>query len=340
VTVLSRRAFVGGLAELSASVAGLSFATACDGLPGLRPPRRTARIGYLSAGFQAVNNADFVAFQDGLIELGWVPGDNLTLVARFAETDTERLAAFIGEFLGEHLDVLVAGGSTAAEPLAAATRWQPIVFLYVTDPVGAGLVASLAQPGGNVTGTSSGLAGGLDGKRIEILIELVPQLRRLGYLTNLASQTAVLNARGAESAARAVGVEFRLADVRRTEEIDPSFGALAAWPADAVLVQTFSPLQGAMQQTVDAAARYRLPAAYPFRQWGERGGFLSFGADDRAVYKRGAYYVDRILRGAKPADLPVEQPSKFELVVNRATAQALGLSIPPEVAAQVTEWVS
>jgi putative ABC transport system substrate-binding protein len=330
---LSRRAVVGGLA-------GLSFATACDGLPGLRPPRRTARIGYLSGGSQAVGMPLFEAFQDGLIELGWVPGDNLAVVTRFADGDTDRLAAFITEFVGEHFEVLVGGGSTAVEPLvAAAPHSQPIVILHVTDPVGAGLVASLAQPGGNVTGTTSSLAGGLDAKRIEILIELVPQLRRIGYLTNLTTQTAILNARAADSAARASGIEFRVIDVRRIEEIEPSFAALAAWPADAVLVQSFSPFSNATQQIVETAAWHGLPTGYAVRQWVERGGLLYFGPNDPSVYKRGAYFVNRILLGAKPADLPVEQPSNFELIINRTTASALGLTIPPAVAAQVTDWV-
>jgi putative ABC transport system substrate-binding protein len=339
VRPLSRRALLACLAGVGASLGGMAVASACLPLSGQTSPKLTARIGYLFAGDEPGHKRALDAFRDGLRELGWLESDNLTLIVKYADNMDDHVVALAEELAGAKLDLLVGAGITASERLAAATPSTPVVVLYVSDPVANGLVASLARPGGNVTGTASGVARDLSTKQIELLAQLAGGLSRLGYVTNLSSRSAVNFAMTVETTARAVGADLRVVDVRREEEIEPAFAALAVWQPSAVFVQNLVPLTSAMQQTAEAAAQHRLLTGYTARAFVEAGGLVAYGADARAAYRRGAYYVDRILHGAKPGDLPVEQPTAYELVINRTAAEQLGLSIPPEVAAQVTEWV-
>jgi putative tryptophan/tyrosine transport system substrate-binding protein len=282
-------------------------------------------IGFLGASTASVQSQQVTAFVQRLRELGWIDGRTVGIEVRWAEGRSERFAEIAGEFVRLKVDIIVTMGSAV---LAAkqATSVIPIVFGAANDPLGTGLVASLARPGGNVTGLSM-QGPDLAGKRLELLREVVHGLRRLAILTNVNYPAAALEMGEAQAAARALGLEVATLDVRKVEDVVPAFEALKG-RADALYI-CVDPALNARRISINTLANVaRLPTITGFREYVEAGSLMSYGPSVPELFRRAADYVDKILRGAKPGELPVEQPTKFELVINLTTAKALGLTIP------------
>ena len=292
-----------------------------------QPAEKLARIGYLSLGSAADTPK---ALLQGLRELGYVEGQNLVIEYRYTEGKAERLPDLAEELVSLKVDIIVAGGTPL--PLAAkhATGTIPIVMSAAGDPVGTGLVPSLAKPGGNVTGLST-FTRDLAAKRLQLLKEVVPVISRVAVLWNAANPYAVLNMRETEAAARTLGLQVQSVEVRGPDDIETGFSTAIRWRAGAFIVVDDPVTYLHRTRIADLAARNQLPAMYGFRQYAEAGGLMAFGTSLADLSRRAATYVDKILKGAKPADLPVEQPTQFELVINAKTAKALKLTIPPSV---------
>ena len=293
-------------------------------------------IGFLGADASAFSpwTAAFVAH---LRELGWIENRNVAIEYRWSEGRTERYAEIAAEFVRLKVDVIVTVGS-AVPTVRQATSVIPIVFAVAIDPVANGLVASLAKPGGNVTGLSL-QAANLAGKRIELLREVVPQLRRLAIIFNVDNAQPVLEMGETEAAARTLGVEVVPLEIRRVEDFSsPAFEAMKA-RADALYVAIDQLMVANLMRILTLALGARLPTIFSTRDFVRGGGFMSYGPSYTERFGRAADYVDKILRGAKPSDIPVEQPTKFELVVNLITAQALGLTVPPTLLARADEVI-
>jgi putative ABC transport system substrate-binding protein len=282
-------------------------------------------IGFLGAASASAWGPWTAAFVQRLHELGWIEGRTVAMEYRWAEGRSERYVEIAAEFVRLKVDVIV----TTAPAVPAAkqvTSVVPIVFALAGDPVGAGLVASLARPGGNVTGLSIQQTE-LAGKRLEILREVVPGLRRLAIMTNIGFPDAVLEMSEVQSMARMLGLEVATLEIRQAEDIAPAFGALKG-QAEALYVCA-DPLVGTYRVRINTLALgARLPTLHGFREYVEAGGLMSYGPNYSNLFRRAADFVDKILRGTKPADIPVEQPTKFDLVVNLTTAKALRLTIP------------
>jgi len=283
-------------------------------------------IGYLGSARLATESERIAAFVQRLHDLGWIEGRTTVIDYRWAEGRTERYAEIAAEFVRLKVDVIVTvGGAVAAAKQATATI--PIVFAYAGDPVGSGMVASLAKPGGNVTGLSV-QSTDLAGKRLEILREIFPDVRRLAIIGNVEYAATVLEMGEAQVAARTLGLEVVKSEIRRAEDIAPAFEALKG-AAEALYVCPDATMNANHARVNTLALGARLPTMHGVREYVEAGGLMSYGPSLPDLYRRAADFVDKILRGAKPADLPVEQPTKFDLVVNLITAQALGLTAPP-----------
>lgn len=297
---------------------------------------KVPRIGFLSPGNATSVPTD--AFRQGLRELGYVEGQNLVVVYRWADGDTARLPALAGELVRLRVDVLVAATNPAVLAARRATSTIPIVFAASSDPVGTGLVASLAHPGGNVTGLSL-VTPELSGKRLQLLRETLPQLARVALLWNAGDPGMADRVTETKAAARQLGVTLHVEWVRDLAGLDRAFATLAQARPDAFLT-TVEPFTGDHRQRIVAfAAQQRLPAMYEERDFVDAGGLMAYGPNLAANYRRAATYVDKILKGTKPADLPVEQPTRFELVINLKTAQALGLTIPQSVLIRAEEVI-
>jgi putative tryptophan/tyrosine transport system substrate-binding protein len=292
-------------------------------------------IGFLGADASAFSpwTAAFVAH---LRELGWIENRNIAIEYRWSEGRTERYAEIAAEFVRLKVDVIVTVGS-AVPTVVQVTTAIPIVFAVAIDPVGNGLVASLAKPGGNVTGLSL-QAAHLAGKRLELLREVVPQLRRLAIIFNVGNAQPVLEMRETEAAARTLGIEVVPLEIRRVADFTPAFQALKG-NADALYVAIDQLMVANLMRILTLALGARLPTIFSTRDFVQGGGFMSYGPSYTERFGRAADYVDKILRGAKPGDIPVEQPTKFELVVNLITAQALGLEVPPTLLARADEVI-
>jgi putative ABC transport system substrate-binding protein len=282
-------------------------------------------IGYLGTAAAAAWTPWTAAFVQRLHELGWIEGRTVAIQYRWAEGRAERWAEFAAEFVRLKVDVIVSGGNAAAAAKQASTV-VPIVFTMVDDPVGMGLVASLARPGGNVTGLAM-QSTDLVGKRLALLREVVPDRRRLAIMANVEYPFAALEMAEAQTAARTLGFDAVTFEIRRVEDIAPAFEALKD-RADALYVVGDALVATHRVRINTLALAGRLPTIHVVREFVEAGGLMSYGANFADLFRRAGDYVDKILRGTKPADLPVEQPTKFELVVNLATAKALGLIIP------------
>jgi putative ABC transport system substrate-binding protein len=271
-------------------------------------------------------------FRQALRELGYVEGQNLVIEYRWAEGQPERLPDLAADLVRLQVDVIVpSGGNLAIRAAQQAARTIPIVMVGASDPVAAGFVASLAHPGGNTTGLSL-LTPELHGRRLEILKEAVPQSTRVAVLANpgAAPTLGATTTGNLTAAAQSLGLQLHIVEVRRAEELNDAFAAMTRAGVDALYVLGDSLLlDGLRGRIADLAAQYRLPAIYNWRMNVDAGGLMSYGVSLVERYQRTAVYVDKILKGAKPADLPVEQPTKFELVINLKTAQALGLTLPP-----------
>ena len=277
------------------------------------------------------------AFREGLGEFGHVEGQNVAIEYRWAEGHFDRLPALAADLVDRKVDVIVTeGGDTSVLPAKHATLRIPIVFHTNSDPVATGLVASLARPGGNLTGVS---LHELAAKRIELLSELVPQARAIAFLINPNDPFAGGEIRDAQEAARIKGVQLRVVEAGSDSEIEPAFAELGEMGAGALVVGFSSIFSRRMAQIIALASRNMIPAIYSGRLWVETGGLLGYGSNFPAMYRQKGIYAGKILKGTKPADLPVEQPSKVELVVNLKTAEALGLTVPPSILARATEVI-
>jgi len=327
----NRRRFVQGV-----GVTGLALLAGCGRLPG-QAPARVYRLGYLTTDSPDPPSSNLDAFRQGLRDLGYDEGQNLVVEYRHAEGQLERLPELAAELAQLQVDVIV---TLAAPPTLAArqaTETIPIVFTNVNDPVGLSLVASLARPGGNITGLST-LSGVTSGKRLELLKETVPGVSRVAAFWSAANPGQVLVFQEAQEAAQALGLQLQPLGARSPDDFDSLFDVAIGERADALVVLPAVRLRYP-SQLVDFAAKHGLPAMYSERAKVEAGGLMAFEPNYGALNRRAAYYVDRILKGTKPADLPVEQPREFDFVINLRTAQALGLTIPPHVLLQATEVI-
>jgi len=293
-------------------------------------PKKIPRIGYLAATSLSANAVLIEAFRQGLRELGYAEGKNIVIEWRSAEGKLDRLPAFAAELVHLKVDVIVTAGQSSTRPANEATRTIPIVMAQNPDPVGAGFIASLARPGGNITGLSS-LTPEISGKRLELLKETVPRLSRVVVLGTSTTPSNAQALRETELAAGALTVKLQYLDVRGSKDIETAFRAASKERAEAVLVLGGPVLSSQRAQVVELAGNSHLPAIYGQPETVEAGGLMSYSVSYTDLYRRAATYVDKILKGAKPADLPVEQPMKFELVINLKAAKQIGLTIPPNV---------
>jgi len=277
-------------------------------------------------------------FRTGLRALGYVEGENVVVEYRYADGQLERLSTLAAELVQLKPDLIVTGGPQATSAARDATTTVPIVMATESDPIGAGFVESLARPGGNITGLST-LAPAMGGKSLELLKEALPSLSRLALLETSSSQSLSEVRRDTERTARALGVQLSYFDLPEPTSLQPAFAALVAGGAEAVLVLPSPVLVTQRATVVGLAASHRLPAMYNEPEYSQAGGLLYYGASRLEMHRRAAGYVDKILRGARPSELPVEQPATFDLVVNLATARALGRSVPRSLLEQATEII-
>jgi putative tryptophan/tyrosine transport system substrate-binding protein len=300
-------------------------------------PAKVYRIGCLPGGLLAPRAHQWDAFRQALRELGWVEGQNIILEFRPPAREGDPYDDLAAELVRLKVDVIVATSTRAVRATKQATSTIPIVMSPSGDPVGEGLVASLAQPGGNVTGTST-MVSDRSGKHLEIIREIVPGASRMAVLW--APPVNEPGFRAVEAAARELGVEILELQVAQAGDFDHAFETASRDRAEAMIVLGGNPLFfGLRVQIADLALHHRLPAIYDLPSYAHSGGLVAYGPSDTEYYRRAAVYVDKILKGAKPADLPVEQPTTFELVINLKTAQALGLTIPPTLLFQATEVI-
>ena len=298
-------------------------------------PSKVPRIGYLAPASDAPL---LEAFRQGLRDLGWVEGQNIALEVRSAEGKYERLPELAAELVRLKVDVIVASTTPVALAAKQATTTIPIVIQFVADPIGSGLVASLARPGGNITGWTH-LGFELRRKYVELLKEAVPGAARIGVLWNPANQIHGPSLKEVEAAARALNVQIHPAGVKDSNELDSAFSALARQHVEGLVVLPDGMFLAQGDRIIALAARHRLPAMYGIMELAKAGGLMGYGVNFPDMYRHGASFVDRILKGAKPADLPVEQPTRFYLVINLKTAKALGLTIPPSVLIRADEVI-
>jgi len=325
---MRRRQFLGVLLGGAAAVPLTARAQSTG-----KPPT----IGFLDATSSSTQGQLESVFTQRLRELGWLDGRNVRFEVRYAEGRAERYAEIAAEFVQLKVDVIVTYAVPAIMAVKKATTTIPIVFAAAGDPVGNGLVSSLARPGGNVTGLSNQNAD-IAGKRIEILREVVPTLRRLAILTNMSAPNAVLEKAEVETAAGVLGLEVGSLEIRKAADIETAFAGPKA-RADALYV-VLDPLVNTNRVRINTLALgARLPTMHAFREFVVAAGLISYGPNIPDLYRRAASYVDKILRGAMPADLPVEQPIKFDLVINLTTAKALGLIVPPMLLARADEVI-
>jgi putative ABC transport system substrate-binding protein len=297
-------------------------------------PKKLPRIGYLSAGNPAaISESAAEAFRQGLKDLGYIEGKTITIEYRHAEGKLDRLSDHAREFVRTKVDVIVAPSTPSAVAAKNATREIPIVFHTTGDPVERGIVATLAKPGGNITGMTMGGAE-LYGKRLDLLKEIIPKLSRAAFMWNPESSAAELNLKEMQSSAQVLGLQIRSLEVRTPEDIEPAFDAAIRAKAGGIVMAGVPPINTYPKRVVDLAAKHRLPAIYNQELWPARGGLMSYGSNTVESYRHLASYVDRILKGASPADMPVERTMKFELTINLNTAKQIGLTIPPNVLAR------
>jgi putative ABC transport system substrate-binding protein len=292
-------------------------------------PTKVPRIGFLVANSPSVYTARIEAFRQGLRELGYVEGKNIIIESRSAEGNLDLLPSLAAGLVRLKVDVIVAaGGDPPVRAAKQATQTIPIVMANASDPVGAGLVASLNRPGGNITGLSTAPGPEIYGKHLELLKETFPRLTRVAILSNPANRFSALALREAETTARAFKVSLQILEARNPDEFETAFAAATKERAGALLVVEDPMFFGERTRLANFAAKSRLPAIYGILEYVEVGGLMAYAADRTDMFRRAATYVDKILKGAKPADLPVEQPTKFELIINLKSAKQIGVTIP------------
>jgi ABC-type uncharacterized transport system substrate-binding protein len=318
---MNRRAFVAGLGAMVSAPLGAEAQQA----------KRMPAVGMLLIATREQTGHFVNAFEDGMRALGYVDGRNIVYAHRFADGNRDRVAELAAEMVKLKLDVIVTGSAQQTVVAQKATREVPIVMAMTSQPVGLGLVASLARPGGNVTGLSGDVSPEIAGKRIEILKEAAPHLRRIGALRDPAFPWSEEYRQAEEAAAKKFGISFERIDVQSAADFQRAFEAVVARRIDGLTIYSAALFFGNRAALTALVAKSGRPAVYGVREFVEAGGFLSYGVDLTELCRRAATYVDKILRGAKPGDLPVEQPTKFELVINLKTAKSLGLTIPPSL---------
>jgi ABC-type uncharacterized transport system substrate-binding protein len=328
---MDRRRFL--LTSLAGAVVVLLFAA------GVQPAEKLWRIGYLDQGSEANNRLYVDALRRGMGDLGWVEGRTMVIESRFAEGKTDQLPRLAAELVRSKVDVIVTSTTPAALAAKQATTTVPIVVGFVADPVGSGIVASLAHPGGNITGwTHSGRE--LRAKYLELVKEAIPSATRVGVLWNPANQVHQPSMQNIEDAARQLRVELHGAGAREPKELERAVSALMEERIQALVVFPDGMFQSQTSQIVALAARHRLPAVYGLREFAEAGGLMAYGTNLATMHRElSASLVDKILKGATPASLPVAQPTKFELIINLKTAKALGLTIPPSLLARADQVI-
>jgi putative tryptophan/tyrosine transport system substrate-binding protein len=314
---MNRRAFVTGLGALLAAPLGV----------GAQQAARIPRIGVLHPGAPATSSHFATAFSQGLREHGYLEGQNIVVERRFAEAKAERIPDIAGELVRLKVDVIVTSTDQGIAAVKQETQTIPIVMANSTDPIGTGFVASLARPGGNVTGLSS-VSPELSAKRLELLKEAVPRLSRVAIVWNPDVRGAVLEYKETESAARSLHLQLQSVEVNRPDGFDRAFSALTTGRAEALTVASSSLAFRNRILIASLAQENRLPSIYGLREFADAGGLMAYGPNYAELWRRAAAYVSKILKGAKPGELPVEQPTTFELIINLKTAKALGLTIP------------
>ena len=314
--------------ELTIAAVVLSFAASLPAAA--QQPGKVYRIGILETIAASLNSENLQAFRQELMAFGYLEGQNLVIEYRSADGRPERFPELAAELVRLRVDLLLTRGSPAVLAAKKATGTLPIVMAAHGDPVGTGLVPSLARPGGNVTGLSSVITE-LAGKRLELIREILPTLSRVALLYNPSNPGATNDWRQAEGAARALRVQTSSLEIRKGEDFGPAFEAARKQRADVLVVIIDGVVQNHQREIVDLARRHRLPDIYASREFVETGGLMSYGVSYPDLYRRAAIYVDKIFKGARPAELPIEQPTKLELVINLKRAKALGLAIPPSL---------
>ncbi len=327
--MISRRVFLGTMAG------GLLAAPlAAEAQQAVKIPR----IGYLGPTYAAGGKHLLDAFREGMRELGYVEGKNIVIEYRWAEGKYDRFPDLAAELVRLKLDLIVAVSTPGAQAAKRATKTIPIVMVGIADPVAVGLVASVARPGGNITGLTF-ISPELTGKRLELLKEVVPGLTRVAVLANPGHPGSAPQVREAQVAAQALGLQLQLWELRDPKEFDSAFSAMSREGVGALNVLSDALFQAERRRIADLAAMHRLPAIHFVKEYAAAGGLMAYGASLPDQFRRAASYVDKILKGAKPADLPVEQPTKFELVINLKTAKALSLTISPSVLLRADEVI-
>jgi putative ABC transport system substrate-binding protein len=301
-----------------------------------QPAGRTVTIGYLGNSSPALESNLLEAFREGLRQLGYVEGQNLIMKYEWAEGQQERHPALARELVRLKPDVILTAGTPGTLAAKQATQSIPIVMASSGDPVAAGLVSNLSTPGGNVTGLSV-LAAEQAGKRLELLRVAVPKLSRVAILRNPANPFTTLDWKAMQPAAKALGVKLQPVETRGPNDLDRALARIKAAHPDGLVIIGDRFLFAYRASIVQLVVKNRLPSMFPYRECAQEGGLMAYGPDSTDMYRRAATYVDKILKGAKPADLPIEQPTKFELVINLKTAKALGLTIPPSLLARADE---
>jgi putative ABC transport system substrate-binding protein len=297
---------------------------------------QAARIGNLTAGRGDNNPQRFEALRQGLRELGYVEGKNIVFERRFADGKFDRLPSLAAELVRLNVAVILTTGGISTRAAKEATSTIPIVMAQDNDPVGNGFVASLARPGGNITGLAT-FAPELSGKRLELLKEIVPKLSRVAVFGTSANPGNAQSLKEIEAAAGTFKVQLQQQDLLESKDIEPAFRAAANGRVDAIIVLVSSVLNSNRRRVAELAAKNRLPVIYPFREFVEAGGLMTYGVNFVDLYRRSATYIDKILKGASPSDLPVEQPTKFEFIINLKAAKQIGLIVPPNVLARADQ---
>ena len=319
--MIQRRSFVTGMAAVMAA----------PSLGRAQQAAKIPRVGYLFSFTRAGGEHLWDACRDGLRELGYVEDRDVVLEPRWADGHHDRLPRLVGELVRMNVAVIVAAATPANLAAKAAAGTIPIVMVAVADPVGAGLIGSLARPGGTVTGLTL-LTPDLSGKRLALLLDVLPRnAKRIALLTNLDNGSHDVFVRETSRAAKTRGIELHRVDARQREHLEPSFDAIKQAGASGLIVFDDPVLWNFRGEIVALATRHSLPVMYGYREFTDQGGLMSYGPHRPDLYRRTAIYVDKILKGAKPGDLPIEQPTRFELIINLKTARALGLTIPPSV---------
>ena len=318
---MKRREFI-ALLGLGSAAAALPLAAAAQ--------PKIPRIGFMGNSTAALEANLLDAFREGLQELGYEEGRNIIIEYRWADGKYDRFPALVAELIAAKVDAIVTAGTPAALAVKKATTTVPLVMVAVGDPVGTGLVPSLARPGGNLTGLSS-VAPDLEGKRLQLLREVVPALSHVAMFINSLNPFHISSMKQARTAAQAMGIKLQLHDIRKSEDLDDAFAAIRKERPDALLILADRVFLHNRERMMDFTREQRLPNVNAYKELVEVGGLMSYGPSYEDMHKRAAIYVDKILKGAKPADLPIEQPSKFTFIVNLKAAKALGVTVPPQL---------